>query len=142
MSRIATVVVGAGHLGRIHTRLACSLESLDVIGVIDPDPAARGGWPAMRLARGVGHIDRARRHLHAAHDQTHQSRSRGAAQQFPDHSPPRAPLGLAGRRRRVKLSAEGRGTHPPGSVILTQFLRHILRFSARIEQSEHRGAAP
>ncbi|HRF01493.1 MAG TPA: Gfo/Idh/MocA family oxidoreductase [Pirellulaceae bacterium] len=41
MSRIATVVVGAGHLGRIHTRLACSLESLDVIGVIDPDPAAR-----------------------------------------------------------------------------------------------------
>lgn len=41
MSRIGTIVVGAGHLGRIHTRLAKGLAEFDLLGVVDPIPETR-----------------------------------------------------------------------------------------------------
>lgn len=36
-----TVIVGAGYLGKIHARLACSLAELQVVGVVDPLPGNR-----------------------------------------------------------------------------------------------------
>jgi predicted dehydrogenase len=46
VSRIKTVVIGAGHLGRIHTRLANSLDVFDVMGVVDPSTEARTQFEA------------------------------------------------------------------------------------------------
>lgn len=40
MSALRLAVVGAGHLGRIHARLAKSSEQFEVVGVADPSPAA------------------------------------------------------------------------------------------------------
>ena len=34
-------VIGAGHLGKIHARLLQQHESVTIVGVVDPDPAAR-----------------------------------------------------------------------------------------------------
>jgi predicted dehydrogenase len=34
-------VIGAGHLGRIHTRLLQSIEDVELVGVVDPVPDAR-----------------------------------------------------------------------------------------------------
>jgi len=42
MSGLRVAVIGAGHLGRIHTRLAKSIESIELVGVVDPDAEARG----------------------------------------------------------------------------------------------------
>jgi predicted dehydrogenase len=41
MSRIRIAVVGAGHLGRIHTRLLKTLPQFEVAVVVDPQEAAR-----------------------------------------------------------------------------------------------------
>lgn len=41
MSRLRTAVIGAGHLGRIHARLARSIDAIEFIGVVDPDAEAR-----------------------------------------------------------------------------------------------------
>lgn len=41
MSRIKIAIVGAGHLGKIHTRLAKTVEEFEVVGVVDPFPQAR-----------------------------------------------------------------------------------------------------
>ena len=41
MSRPRIGVIGGGHLGRIHTRLAKQIETVEVVGVADPCPAAR-----------------------------------------------------------------------------------------------------
>ncbi|MDP6719778.1 MAG: Gfo/Idh/MocA family oxidoreductase, partial [Pirellulaceae bacterium] len=41
MKRLRLAVIGAGHLGRIHTRLAQSLDQFEVVAVIDPLQAAR-----------------------------------------------------------------------------------------------------
>jgi len=38
MNRLRTAVIGAGHLGRIHARLAAANPNLHLIGVADPDP--------------------------------------------------------------------------------------------------------
>ena len=64
--RIRLAVIGAGYLGRIHARLAQQVETIELIGVVDPLPEAR------RLAQEVcqapiladyheliGHIDAA-----------------------------------------------------------------------------------
>lgn len=40
MSALRLAVVGAGHLGRIHAKLAKSSEQFDVVGVADPSPSA------------------------------------------------------------------------------------------------------
>jgi predicted dehydrogenase len=34
-------VIGAGHLGTIHTRLVRTIDDVQLIGVADPSPAAR-----------------------------------------------------------------------------------------------------
>lgn len=41
MKRLKLAVIGGGHLGRIHARLARSIEQIDLIGIVDPDPHAR-----------------------------------------------------------------------------------------------------
>lgn len=41
MKRLRVVVVGAGHLGRIHARLLKTVESVEVVGVVDPVADAR-----------------------------------------------------------------------------------------------------
>jgi predicted dehydrogenase len=39
--RIRLAVIGAGHLGRIHAKLARQIEEFDVVAVVDPSPDAR-----------------------------------------------------------------------------------------------------
>ena len=41
MSRLRLAVIGAGHLGRIHARLATSVAAFDLVGIVDPIPEAR-----------------------------------------------------------------------------------------------------
>ncbi|MEX0938246.1 MAG: Gfo/Idh/MocA family oxidoreductase [Pirellulales bacterium] len=41
MSHLRLGVIGAGHLGRIHARLAAQLPGATLVGVADPDPTAR-----------------------------------------------------------------------------------------------------
>lgn len=41
MTRLRMAVVGCGHLGRIHARLLASLDSVELVAVADPAPAAR-----------------------------------------------------------------------------------------------------
>lgn len=41
MSHLRVAVVGCGHLGRIHARLLRTLEEIELVGVVDPLPAAR-----------------------------------------------------------------------------------------------------
>lgn len=41
MSRLRVGVIGAGHLGRIHTRLLQTLADVELVGVVDPFEAAR-----------------------------------------------------------------------------------------------------
>ena len=40
MSFLRLAVIGAGHLGRIHTRLLASHEQIAVAGIVDPNPNA------------------------------------------------------------------------------------------------------
>ncbi len=40
-SPLSVIVVGAGHLGRIHARLLSSLADVQLVAVVDPDPEAR-----------------------------------------------------------------------------------------------------
>lgn len=41
MTRLRIAVIGAGHLGRIHTRLLKPLDDVELVGVVDPIPEAR-----------------------------------------------------------------------------------------------------
>ena len=41
MNPLRVAVIGAGHLGRIHARLAAGLEEIDLVAVVDPVQAAR-----------------------------------------------------------------------------------------------------
>jgi len=41
VSRLRLAVVGTGHLGRIHARLAAGLENIQLVAVVDPVAAAR-----------------------------------------------------------------------------------------------------
>ncbi len=41
MSSLRVAVIGAGHLGRIHARLAAALEGTTLVAVCDPVEAAR-----------------------------------------------------------------------------------------------------
>ncbi len=41
MTRLRIAVIGAGHLGRIHTRLLKPLDDVELVGVVDPVPEAR-----------------------------------------------------------------------------------------------------
>lgn len=41
MNKLKVAIIGAGHLGRIHARLAKANEQLDVVGVVEPMATAR-----------------------------------------------------------------------------------------------------
>jgi predicted dehydrogenase len=43
MSRLRLAVIGAGHLGRIHARLAAAASQVQLTAVVDPVPSAREG---------------------------------------------------------------------------------------------------
>lgn len=57
MNAIRVAVVGAGHLGRIHTRILASLEPFQLIGVIDPVEAARQSLAAAHQTRACATLD-------------------------------------------------------------------------------------
>ena len=46
MSKLRTAVIGVGHLGKIHARLIRGVESVDLIGIVDPVEAARNAVAA------------------------------------------------------------------------------------------------
>ncbi len=41
MSQLRVAVIGAGHLGKIHARLLSTINSVDLVAVVDPSPSAR-----------------------------------------------------------------------------------------------------
>ena len=41
MTPIRIAVIGAGHLGRIHTRLLAGDDQFELVGVVDPSTTAR-----------------------------------------------------------------------------------------------------
>ena len=41
MRRLRIAIIGAGHLGRIHTRLIAPVDEVELVGVVDPIPEAR-----------------------------------------------------------------------------------------------------
>ncbi len=59
MKPIRLAVIGVGHLGRIHARLATTLDAFTLVGVVDPDEAnrqqvsAQAGTPAFSDYRDV-----------------------------------------------------------------------------------------
>lgn len=53
MSRLRVAVVGVGHLGRIHARLAAGLPEIELVAVVDSRPEARAALAAETGARGV-----------------------------------------------------------------------------------------
>lgn len=66
MKPLKLAVIGTGHLGRIHARLAKSLDNVELVGIVDPLPAARnavaeevGAQPFADHRELVGQIDAA-----------------------------------------------------------------------------------
>ncbi len=53
MNPLRVAVIGAGHLGRIHARLAGSLEEIDLVAVADPVEASRTSVAQEAGTRGV-----------------------------------------------------------------------------------------
>jgi predicted dehydrogenase len=51
MNRVRLAVIGAGHLGRIHARLARSLPEIELIAVVDPIASTRDSIAAENQAR-------------------------------------------------------------------------------------------
>jgi predicted dehydrogenase len=47
--KLRIAVIGAGHLGTIHTRLVKTIDEVELVGVADPSPAAR-----QRIAEDLG----------------------------------------------------------------------------------------
>ncbi|MFW6171059.1 MAG: Gfo/Idh/MocA family protein [Planctomycetota bacterium] len=55
MSHLRIAVVGCGHLGKIHARLLKTLEEIELVGVVDPCPAAREQVAAECECRAFAH---------------------------------------------------------------------------------------
>jgi predicted dehydrogenase len=53
VSRLRVAVIGVGHLGRIHARMAAGLPEIDLVAVVDSRPEARAALAAETGARGV-----------------------------------------------------------------------------------------
>lgn len=51
MKTLKLAVVGAGHLGRIHARLLSQMSDVELVGIVDPAPAARESAAAECHAR-------------------------------------------------------------------------------------------
>lgn len=45
MSKLRLAIVGAGHLGRIHARIAAGLAGVNLVGIVDPDASSRTRSP-------------------------------------------------------------------------------------------------
>lgn len=54
MTPIRLAVIGAGHLGRIHARIAAGLDDIQLVAVVDPAEAARQSVAQEAHTRGVG----------------------------------------------------------------------------------------
>jgi predicted dehydrogenase len=59
-------VIGAGHLGRIHTRLAQSLPDVELVGVVDPLPEARARVAGEFGVRAFADLEELAEHIDAA----------------------------------------------------------------------------
>ncbi len=66
MRTLRAAVIGAGHLGRIHARLLRSIDGVELVGIVDPLPAARedvaselGIEPLAHHGQLIGRIDAA-----------------------------------------------------------------------------------
>ena len=57
MSRLKLAVIGAGHLGRIHTRLASANPDFELVAVVDPDEEARNSLAEEFSAIPLAHHD-------------------------------------------------------------------------------------
>lgn len=55
MSRLRLAVIGVGHLGRIHARLAAGIPEIELVAVVDSRPEARDALAAETGARPVAH---------------------------------------------------------------------------------------
>lgn len=54
---LKVAVIGAGHLGRIHTRLLRSRSDLEFVGIVEPSPTARQNVAAEFQTTGYAHVD-------------------------------------------------------------------------------------
>ncbi|MFM9115518.1 MAG: Gfo/Idh/MocA family protein, partial [Planctomycetota bacterium] len=57
MKRLRLAVVGAGHLGRIHTRLASQRDDVELVAVVDPVAAAREELASQFQTQAVAAVD-------------------------------------------------------------------------------------
>ncbi|MCA9238942.1 MAG: Gfo/Idh/MocA family oxidoreductase, partial [Planctomycetales bacterium] len=53
MTRLRTAVIGAGHLGKFHARLAAGLEQFELVAVADPSEPHRTAVAGETGARAV-----------------------------------------------------------------------------------------
>lgn len=66
MSRLRVAVIGAGHLGRIHTRLASARQDIELLGIVEPSAATRERVCAEFSTRGFASVDEVVDRLDAA----------------------------------------------------------------------------
>jgi len=66
MNRIRLAVIGAGHLGRIHARLARTLPEIELVAVVDPIQASREAVAAESHTHAVASHDQLRGQIDAA----------------------------------------------------------------------------
>lgn len=66
MNRLRVAVIGAGHLGRIHTRLACQRQDIEFLGIVEPLPTTRERVAAEFQTRGFADVDEILPRLDAA----------------------------------------------------------------------------
>jgi predicted dehydrogenase len=52
---LRVAVIGAGHLGRIHARIAAALDEIELVAVVDPVESARSSVALEAGTRAVGH---------------------------------------------------------------------------------------
>jgi predicted dehydrogenase len=50
---LRVAIIGAGHLGRIHARIAAALDEIDLVAVVDPEESARASVAQEARTRGV-----------------------------------------------------------------------------------------
>jgi predicted dehydrogenase len=66
MKRIRLAIIGAGHLGRIHARLAWSLPEVELVAVVDPIAASREAVAAENQTQAVASHEQLRGQIDAA----------------------------------------------------------------------------
>jgi predicted dehydrogenase len=66
MKPLRVAVLGAGHLGRIHTRLLSAREDVDLIGIVEPHAETRARVAAEFLCAGYAKVDEIAHRLDAA----------------------------------------------------------------------------